>query len=314
MAEELVTVIAGINVLWQSDSEVEMEELRTLFRYHREDAPRPGAPVHHVAYLPVYESRQMPADATLRWEGEYLGTSDAHLYTSPSTGEDILVYSNEIWIVHNRREGRSLCYLYSRRRAEGGIDRHAMKDAVIILLHMVMAMYHRYVVHAAAVELNGAAHLFLGESGHGKSTLSMGLVCQGAGYMGDDLVFLYVEDGVAMAGALLSDTKMIPPEGDSRHKAYVDVVAQYGARPVSDAPIRALYYIHKVCTGPSRMEPQSAVDGMGQLIRASNNIRIQYDADVWLDVCQRTADQAPYSLFFFGDRHLLTKKLFEENA
>ena len=50
---------------------------------------------------------------------------------------------------------------------------------------------------------------------------------------------------------------------------------------------------------------------MGQLIRASNNIRLQYDPNVWLDVCQRTADQAPYFLFEFGDRRLFDKNIFD---
>ena len=35
-------------------------------------------------------------------------------------------------------------------------------------------------------------------------------------------------------------------------------------------------------------------------MRASNNIRMQYDSDVWLDICQQTAETIPTYILNYG--------------
>jgi len=57
----------------------------------------------------------------------------------------------------------------------------------------------RYSVHAAGLCLNGKGLLFPGNSGHGKTTLTLALLRAGWGYLSDDQVFLTREaDGVRL--------------------------------------------------------------------------------------------------------------------
>jgi hypothetical protein len=84
---------------------------------------------------------------------------------------------------------------FDRRRIAVAVDpaadrervRHALLDQI---LPLALAADGETVLHASAVEADGAALLFLGSAGSGKSTLAAALSACGAGVMADDSVLL----------------------------------------------------------------------------------------------------------------------------
>lgn len=312
---ELLTLVAGVKLRWLSDCEHEIKKLEKLFTHHcclEEDAIE--APLHTIEFRPVWESLQMPVDVVTKWDGYYVGCfhqkNHVHWYHSAATELDYLVLSNDMWVVHDRLSARTICCMLCRKTIFRYVERPDIADPIVILIHTVMAMYNRYTIHAAAVELSGYGHVFVGESGHGKSTLSTDLVEQGATYLGDDIVFLFEEQGQLCVGSLLFEAKLFPPN-TKRRKDFIDVVAKSGCKVLQSAPIKNLYYVRRSKEESSRLEHQEPIEAVVRLIRASNNARMQYDVEVWQDICQRVADEIPFFTFWFGRRDRLDKSLFE---
>lgn len=310
---ELITNIADVDILWKSDCDFELSIIADLFHYHIIDSHCVKRPLHTIEYVPVWVPYEVPSDAIIKWKGYYVGCfhKDNHVcwYHLPQTEEDCLVLTDEIWVLHQRKEHKTICYLLCHEGENGCVERVSMKDTIVILLHTVLAMYHRYTIHAAAVEIEGMSHVFVGESGHGKSTLCTDLTSLGAGYLGDDIIFLYKENEHIMAGGLLFKAKLFP-EGIRNHKNYVDVISVHGVPAVLKAPIKAIYYICRSGKRKSRFVRQEPIASVVRLMRASNNIRMQYDAEVWQDICQSTASEIPFYTFLYGAREDVRLQLF----
>lgn len=308
---KLFTYIAGIRILWQSDWTEDMEHLCHAFRYHViDEVPNELSPCHHVTFSPVFQIPYDLSDHTPVIEGPLIKSDIVRLYSLPD-GRDIFQIKDEIWIEHNR-EMRSTKVLLRCYYNNGKVVRPCISDVVVILLHTLMSMYHRYVVHAAAVGIDGGAHVFLGESGHGKSTLSADLVSMGASYMGDDLIFLYVENEKVMAGSLLFDTKLVPSP-DADHKERVDMINRYNGKPLISLPVEDFYYISRTDSTESKLIAQDAIECMAQILRASNNIRLQYDPEVWQNVCAKAASTIPYYILRYGARISVSPDFFCHN-
>ncbi len=312
---ELLTLVAGVKLRWSSDCEHEIQKLEKLFLHHRcKEQEAPEAPLHTIEFRPVWEPLQMPNDVVTKWDGYYVGCfhqkNHVHWYHSAATELDYLVLSHEMWVIHDRSSARTICCMLCRKTMFRHVERPDIADPIVILIHTVMAMYNRYTIHAAAVELGGFGHVFVGESGHGKSTLSTDLVKQGATYMGDDIVFLFEEQGQLRVGSLLFEAKLFPPH-TKRRKDFIDVVSRSGCKVLQSAPIKNLYYVRRSKEELSRLERQEPIEAVVRLMRASNNARMQYDVEVWQDICQRVADEIPFYAFWFGRRDLLDKSLFE---
>ena len=204
----MITKIAGVDILWNCQRDTELQKLSDLFRYHVMETCIPCEGYHTVNFITVTTCFIPHGIMNLKWEGNYMNV-DFHVYDSPTTDEEIIILSEETWIVHNRKVKKTDCYVYDKGLNGQDLDQHTI-DAVLIILHAVMAMNHRYVLHAASVTINDEAFVFLGESGLGKSTLCASLLEQGADYMGDDIVFLYINNKQLMIGGLLFDGKLYP--------------------------------------------------------------------------------------------------------
>lgn len=303
----LLTSIAGIRIAWQSDWTEDMDHLGHAFRYHVIDQEVDHEPCHHVSFSAVFEAPYNLSAYTPVIEGPLIKSDIVSLYALPD-GRDILQVKDEIWIEHNRGM-RTTRVLLRCLHDNGKVVRPRITDVVVILLHTLMSMYHRYVVHAAAIGIEGKAYVFLGESGHGKSTLSSDMVAMGAEYMGDDLIFLYTENGRVMAGSLLFDTKLIPSP-DADHKERVDMISRYNGKPLLWLPVAAFHYISRTDSIESKLIAQDAIDCIAQLLRASNNIRLQYDPDIWQDVCTEAASKIPYYILRYGARTSISPTFF----
>ncbi len=307
------TEIAGVAITWITDCVSEDHELRRVLKYHlRPPAGNVGGESHRVFFVQVVDPTRIPADARPVWEGPYMGLTTSRNKVSwvysPSLKLDYLTLTDEITVIHDRDTCSTRCELLSREE-NGMWVRPRIWDALVIILHTVMSMHGRYSIHSAGVGLNGLAHLFVGESGHGKSTLCTDLVGKGADYMGDDLTFLYLQDGKVMVGSLLLEAKLFPYK-KARDKEWVDVVARYGCDAPLSLPLGNVYYVARV-KGPCRLERQEAIDCMITLIKASNNVRMQYDPELWQSTYETASVSSRFYRFNFGDRQTLTREIFE---
>ncbi len=308
MEKSFLTTIADVDILWESDCPSEIEKFKDLFFYHHIDKHDEKNILHNVKYVPIWNPVSIKQDMVTKWEGYYVGCfhkeNHVNWLYSPSTGEDLLILSDEVWIVHNRKKYSTICYLYCRKTDSDIIERPDISDTFIILLHTIMAMYHRYSIHAAAIEWMGDAYILIGESGHGKSTLCTDMTSRGAEYLGDDVVFLYSEADQLFVGSLLFKAKLFP-DGIKNHKIFVDVIKRDKGNVILKAPVKKIFYICRSRKNQSRFERLEPIDTIIRLMRASNNIRLQYDADVWQELCQRIANQVPYFAFHYGKRELV---------
>lgn len=310
----LHTQIAGVAVTWTTDCAGETDELRRILKHHLRDPQKDaGGESHTVEFAESGRLPVVPDDSYVRWEGPYMGLVTSRnkvkwLY-SPSTGLDYLILTEEITIVHDTRCNHTCCHLLARREGDRTV-RPRIWDAIVILLHTVMAIHGRYSLHAAAVGLDGGAYVFIGESGHGKSTLCTDLVNLGADYMGDDLAYVYPRGDTVCIGSLLMEAKLFPRR-HAREKEWIDVVETTGCRAPLELPLRRIYYLQRA-KGPCRVEPQEPADCMIAMIRASNNVRMQYDADRWQDVLERASMLDAFGVFHFGDRSTLSTDLFTD--
>ena len=314
LKRQILTQITDLTILWESDCPSDMEELQAAFRYHLiRGCKQEGVAVHKVSFIPSFNVVEITTDMQEVWRGRYLGCvhkiNTMVWYHLSSTGEDYLLLSDKIWIVHNRNEHKSACYLYCKKGRNDRVKRPKISEAIIILIHTILAMYSRYTIHAAAVEIDGVAHVFMGESGHGKSTLCSDLASLGATFLGDDLVCLYSKDGRLLVGSLLLNAKLFP-SSLHRHKTSVDVIEKYNGMVTLSSPIKGLYYIERTKKKLSGFKHLSSIDAMLRLIRSSNDIRTQYDAEAWHSLIYRMAIQLPYNIFFYGKRSLITLDTF----
>lgn len=107
----------------------------------------------------------------------------------------------------------------------GGVLLRSSRDLDEVLVELERSVYFGLVqvtratpLHGAGVVLpgpSGAAHLLLGESGAGKSTLARALIERGAGYLGDEHLFLGDRGDVTGLVRLIrpaGEAATLPPE------------------------------------------------------------------------------------------------------
>lgn len=310
----VLTSIAGVAVTWVTDCRGEADELCRVLKYHlRKPEEIRGQEEHTVEFVQTPGPTMVPPDSRPVWEGPYMGLTTSRnnvcwVY-SPSANLDYLILTAEIAVIHDPAAHHTRCELLSREK-DGRWIRPRIWDAMVIILHTVMSMHGRYSLHSAAVGIDGKAHVFLGESGHGKSTLCTDLAKRGADFMGDDLTFLYLADGEVRAGSLLMEAKLFPSR-KAKEKDWVDVVATTGCAAPLSLPVGGIYYVSRA-KGPCRFESREAIDCMIALIRASNNVRMQYDKDRWQQTYEVASVGTRFRLFHFGDRKTLSKELFRD--
>lgn len=312
--QSLTTLIAGVSVTWVTDCAGEISELCRILKYHlREPSEVIGMESHKVEFIETEHLPGLPDDCILRWEGHYMGlvTSENKVkwFHSPSSQLDYLILTDEITIVHDVCSSNTYCHLRVRRRGNR-TERPRIWDTIVLLLHTVLAIHGRYSLHASSVGFKGEAFIFIGESGQGKSTLCTDLVGMGADYMGDDLIYIYNRENVVYAGSLLMEAKLFP-DSKARDKDWIDIISTTGCCAPLELPLKRICYISRA-EGPCRLEPQEPTDCMIALMRASNNVRMQYDARRWQDVLELASRLDTFGVFHFGDRKTLYPALFTD--
>lgn len=172
--------------------------------------------------------------------------------------EDWYCSPGAVW--HRRPDGDRVCLTGAAR------DPGALLELARVLLESAVAdrLERRGFVplHAAAVALDGSGLLFLGESGHGKSTLAAALCRQyGAAFIGDDTVFL---DPDGLLYGYLPHVAVYAPDapdaftytgGVRRRLIPPGEVGAVADRPV---PPAAVFLLRRVRADRSRVHPVGA--------------------------------------------------------
>ncbi len=263
--------------MFRSDMEVDICHLRDLYRHHVVDVVA-GGPEHEVRIETVTKC-VLPSDARLVWSGYYHGVGyDGHFdntvkkYVSADGKSEYFVTPSGECLINDLTRPSTVCTLMSRRKmfAKGSV-RSNVGTMVILLTHIVAARYCRYTLHASSVAWRERAVVFVGRSGQGKSTLCLDLVARGAGFMGDDIVFAYHEDGIVKIAPLLFDAKMFEP--GKKEKTFIDVTSKYGLVDIDGLPLQAICEIEPTRKGESVVDVQDDSDRLFDVfLQSANNI------------------------------------------
>lgn len=312
--------LAGVNLHVVSDMDIDITHLHQLFKYHvtTDEAATADGPSHLIEVKTV-KKHTVPKDATLVWQGTYHGVGhkghhDNQLkkYLSADGKTEYFMASEGSCIINDLTANRTICTLQVTRHWLTRTKIRATVGLVIILLvHIIMTRHRRYAIHAAAVVWRGRAVVFTGRSGMGKSTLCTDLVAQGAGFLGDDIVFLYQENDEVRVASLLFDAKLY--EQGKPLKGFVDILERYGCAKIEDAPLQAFAQIVPTRKGLSTVQLVPDDNKLFDvLLTAANNIALQYDTGDWISLCTRVYECYPLYDFSFGDRALLDVNVLDD--
>ena len=314
MQKEFTTNIklAGVNIHVVSDMDVDITHLHQLFKYHVVKDENASDGPSHLIEVKTVRKFNMPSDATLVWQGIYHGVGhkgrhDNRLkkYLSADSKTEYYMASEGSCIINDLTANRTIYMLQVKHNwLTNSNVRTTVGQMIILLVHIVMSCHRRYAIHASAVVWKGFAVVFTGRSGMGKSTLCSDLVAQGAGFLGDDIVFLYQENDKVRVASLLFDAKLY--EQGKPLKGFVDILERYGCAKIEDAPLQAFARIVPIRKGPSIVQLVPDENKLFDvLLTAANNIALQYDHNDWITLCTRVYESYPLYDFSFGDRALL---------
>ena len=326
--------LADITICFESDQESDISDLSSFFKYHLADSEEE---TDCTVVLKRQASFHMPKDAEMLWLSKSQGIQEpeklvgkqrikiysnfdtfglATCYISRERGEYYYgLMQDQSWISCRPAEHKIKYVLHRPPKRKGIPDESegiSPLSAIPLLIHVISTICGRYLIHGAAVGIDGRASLFLGKNGSGKSTLCTDLARQKATFMGDDIVLLYTENGVPMVGALLFPAKLYLD--NSEEKSEVDVPEQMQTDYCLSAPLEAVYSVQLSGKPTSTVEPRVAAELLPQLMGASNGMMMQYDKQQWLSTMYEISEQVPYFFLHFGDRSSMNLSLLNTNS
>ena len=169
-------------------------------------------------------------------------------------------------------------------REQGGDDRVAQGPLLVALAVALRALgcYH---LHAAALTLPELGTLLVPAlSGSGKSTLATALVLSGAGFLGDDTLFVRRDGASARLLALPRDfhlsgrsaeamglsATLFPGLLNQAGKGRLDAHVRFPGRFAAEAPAPSFMLLPRISGEPStRLEPAGPADALGALLESS---------------------------------------------
>lgn len=313
----LIVEVAGISIRFQSEMEEDICHLSTLFKHHL--AADDATQADHVVDITTIERSPVPDDAVLAWKGYYHGVgydgkheNTLKKYVSQDKRYEYFDTPDGGCVTIDRESPHTVCSLMSWKKLfSQKRERANIGSLVILLIHIIMARHNRYTLHASAVAWKGGAIVFAGRSGQGKSTLCTDLTRLGAGFMGDDIVFVYQDAGRAMIAPLLFDAKL--HIDSQKEKTFVDMAAGSGGESNAALPLLAVAEITQTRQGFSSVAPAANEHRLFDvLLEAANNIALQYDSTEWLSLCANILEHKRLYNFSFGDRRLLDVNVLNE--
>lgn len=303
---EVEIVIAGITIRFQTDHQTDVDCLNGLLLYHKNTNNIPheaGKMVHNIVITSSSKQFDLPKDIVPIWEGfvstEYPIAMVWH--NSKVANENFITVGKDILIHHIPESRLTNCYLKEEKNIFGKSQRPILSIYLFLLIHSILSMYGKYSIHSSCVAKNGLAYLFLGKSGAGKTTISTTLGRVGFDYMGDDLTFISRnKSGEIIAEPLLFAAKIVDEKVTKKlKKDNIDVIKDYDFTYSYQQRLGAIFLLQKT---PSRnssiLQPVTQGEVYGWLMNSGNNIKMQYNPQLWLDVCEQAATLSSYNMIF----------------
>jgi hypothetical protein len=284
--------VGGIGIRFHFRDIDNANALKEILGYHK--LPHSDNDFYHDIYVqstchePVMDS----ADQVV-WEGRLSDGMEVNWCIQKDTQEHKVYIGKQACaeIVQNSKTGSTNCFVYEYQVGDKKI-RPELYGYFFSLLHSTMSIYKRYVMHSACVSLNKKAVLLIGESGVGKSTLSIMLAKAGFDFMGDDLVIL--ENSTAHA--FLASCKLVNTQ--SGEKEVYDLVKNDKVSVCYSANISAVIKLVRTGKEESYLEPIEPIQAFALLMRQLNPLQTLYNADNCVAMCDSLSRIKAYNLFF----------------
>ncbi len=306
--------IADVNIQFTSDLDVDILQLNNIFKYHIVKGY--SNIINHTVIIKGVKNDVVPESANIVWKGSYHGI-DKMQRNSPITklldsSNGTEYYRDEYGRTLINESNDNISYITLKDRQNPfrkGYIRLPLGSFLTLVLQVIMAKHKRYAIHASAILFNQKAVIFPGHSGTGKTTLCVDLVKKGAGFMGDDIIFLYEDTDQICVASLLLYAQI---KGNKKKKDKVDIIRTYNAQIIKKAPLRAVCCIYQTQKGQSYVEP--ATNGMNMfdvILQSVNSVAIIDDCNDWLNCLNNICEKIKLYNFFFGERKLLNINILD---
>jgi hypothetical protein len=291
------TFIAGIQITFWLDHPSDTECLDEIFLYHTKKVCH-AEKYHDVIIASSKDGLNLPAGQPLAWQGHINGNVPVQWYNNVNGCENIISIGKDILIKHLPQRKLTICYLSETKAKFFKSRRPRLVNYIFFLLHSITSMHGKYCIHASCAAKDGHACLFLGKSGEGKSTISAILGNAGWEYMGDDLVFMsQVENGEIIIDGFLSKIKLLNAKLELKNA--IDVIKDKKFRYTYRQKLGAIIKLQQTrASKKSILLPASQAEAFAWLMNSSNNIKIQYHPQQWINVCEKASALPAYTLMF----------------
>ncbi|MDR3219614.1 MAG: hypothetical protein LBU22_11700 [Dysgonamonadaceae bacterium] len=305
-------VIAGIRITFWTDHQSDIDLLAEIFLYHIEKRSNRfnSEKQHDVIIASSKEKLGLPENRPLVWSGYINANTPIQWYNSVDAPENIITIGDDILIRHIPQRKLTICYLSESNALFLKSHRPRLNNYIFFLIHSILPMYGKYCIHASCVAKEEHAYLFLGKSGEGKTTISAILGGIGFEYMGDDLVFISKDEkeGV-MVEAFLSKAKLFNAKFETKDS--IDVIKDNHFNYCYRKELGAILKLQRMYGGKkSILMPASQAEVFVWLMNSGNNIKIQYNQQKWMDICEK-ASSIPAHTLMFADKEYFDPVIFD---
>lgn len=305
-------VIADIQITFWTDHSSDSDYLGDIFLYHsgKEKTWSGTRKYHDVIISSSKEKLYLPIGKPLIWDGYINENVSAKWYNHVGEDENIISIRNDILIKHMPQRNLTICYLSETKARFFKSHRPLLANYIFFLLHSITSMHGKYCIHASCAAKNGFAYLFLGKSGEGKSTMSMILGAAGWKYMGDDLVFVsFDENGEVIIDSFLSKPKLFNTK--LKMKDSIDVIKKQHFNYSYREKLGVILKLQRTYVSKeSILLPASQAEVFTWLMNSSNNIKIHYHQQQWIDICEKASSLSTHTLMFADKEYFNPDILF----
>ena len=294
-------LIADIQITFWTDHPSDTECLQEVFLYHTgtEKALLGARKRHDVIVSSSKDKPDLSTGKPLIWEGYINENVPVKWYNRMDEDENIIsVRDDSILIRHQSQRSLTVCYLVEKKARFSKSYRPQLTNCIFFLLHSIASMHGKYCIHASCMAKNGNAYLFLGKSGEGKSTISMLLGAAGWEYMGDDLVFISLDNnGDVIVDSFLSNIKLANEELNAKES--IDVIKNQHFNYTYKKKLGAIFKLQRTHESKeSLLVPASHVEAFSWLMDSVNAINIHYHPEQWINTCEKASFLPAHTLLF----------------
>lgn len=225
------------------------------------------------------------------------GTDVQFYLTSQHTA--FLAIGREVKIFIDMELKRSLVLALEIPVEKGALVRPEPYAYLLPLLHIILSYHEAYIIHSAAVAWKGRSLLLLGDSGAGKTTMSLALARAGMEFMGDDLLIIKrSENRLRLYGFFLNPRIKI--EQGQRLLRW----SQSDWEKLSTCPSAELHAVADIRREPGgnfEFVREAPAGVFNWLFNQSNDLRYYWDPENWFATAATLANTVPGFVWKVGE-------------